>query len=114
MSKLDYISVGLIRAFVFYSRVVSITQRLKRVRPRLEALISLAKRKVVKSRIIRLIRARLGCDYELASRLFLMSKLYSGAAGGYVRLLKLGKRRGDGAHMSVMLPSVRLPLAYCD
>ncbi|ATY93582.1 50S ribosomal subunit protein L17 [Candidatus Hodgkinia cicadicola] len=114
MSKINYIDRALIKAFVFHSRVVSISQRLKRVRPKLEKLISLARQKAVKFRIIRLVRARLECDYEFASRVLLLSRLCRSVNGGYIRLLKLGKRRGDGAHMSIMLLSAHSPLAHCN
>ncbi|XXM93286.1 MAG: L17 family ribosomal protein [Candidatus Hodgkinia cicadicola] len=113
MHKLNRVSLALIKAFVVYNRVVSITQRLKRAKPKLEALISLAKRNDNRSNLIRLVRARLKCSAEFATRVLLMAKLYSKVSSGFTRLLKLGKRRGDGAHMSLMLPSVHLPLAYC-
>ncbi|XXM93486.1 hypothetical protein AAHH88_00605 [Candidatus Hodgkinia cicadicola] len=35
-----------------------------------------------------------------------MASLYSNPSGGYIKILKLGKRCGDGAHMLIML-------AYC-
>ncbi|ATW06161.1 50S ribosomal subunit protein L17 [Candidatus Hodgkinia cicadicola] len=119
MPKLHHISLALIKSFILHARVISITQRLKKVKPKLEAFISLANRSGGsdsngRSRSIRLVRARLRCGSEFAARALLAAKLYGRINGGYTRLLKLGKRRGDGAHMSIMLPSARLPLAYCD
>ncbi|XXN13754.1 MAG: L17 family ribosomal protein [Candidatus Hodgkinia cicadicola] len=105
--------LAIIKSFIIYGRVVSITQRLKDAKPKLEALISLAKRNNERYRLIRLVRARLRCTSEFAARVLLMAKLCGSANGGYVKLLKLGKRRGDGAHMSIMISSMRLPLAYC-
>ncbi|XXM93613.1 L17 family ribosomal protein [Candidatus Hodgkinia cicadicola] len=113
MAKLDHLTRGLIRAFVYRTKVVSITQRLKKTRPKLESLISLARRSSSQVRTIRLIRAKLACGVELAKRLLMMASLYPNPSGGYIRILKLGKRRGDGAHMSIMLASAKLPLAYC-
>ncbi len=114
MCKLDHVSLALIKSFILHNRVVSITRRLKKAKPKLEALISLARRHNARFRSIRLVRAELRCTAEFAARVLLAAKLYNGVGSGYTKLLKLGKRRGDGAHMSVMLPSVRLPLAYCD
>lgn len=114
MHTLHHISLALIKSFILHARVLSITQRLKRVKPKLEAFISFAKRNNNRSRLVRLVRAKLRCGAEFAARALLVARLYSKVNSGYVRLLKLGKRRGDGAHMSVMLPSTRLPLAYCN
>jgi len=113
MAKLNHLTRGLVRAFVYRTKVVSITQRLKKTRPKLEALISLARRNSSQVRTVRLLRAKLACGVEFAKRLLMMANSYANPSGGYVRILKLGKRRGDGAHMSIMLPSVKLPLAYC-
>ncbi|AUG34179.1 50S ribosomal subunit protein L17 [Candidatus Hodgkinia cicadicola] len=114
MPKLHHVSLALIKSFILHARVLSITPRLKKVKPKLEAFISLAKRNNSnRSRSIRLVRAKLRCGSEFAARALLAAKLYGKTSSGYTRLLKLGKRRGDGAHMSLMLPSARLPLAYC-
>ncbi|AUG91526.1 50S ribosomal subunit protein L17 [Candidatus Hodgkinia cicadicola] len=114
MPKLHHISLALIKSFILHARVISITQRLKKVKPKLEAFISLAKRNNNnRSKSVRLVRAKLRCGAEFAARALLVARLYSKINSGYTRLLKLGKRRGDGAHMSIMLPSARLPLAYC-
>ncbi|AUG91400.1 50S ribosomal subunit protein L17 [Candidatus Hodgkinia cicadicola] len=103
MPKLHHISLALTKSFILHARVISITQRLKKIKPKLEAFISLAKRNNNnRPRLVRLARA------------LLVARLYSKVNSGYTRLLKLGKRRGDGAHMSIMLASARLPLACCN
>ncbi|XXM90108.1 L17 family ribosomal protein [Candidatus Hodgkinia cicadicola] len=111
--KLKHTDLALIRAFVTNNRVISITKRLKEAKPKLEALISLAKQSDDLPKLIRLLRARLKCDYAFVTRVLFAAKLYSSVKSGYTKILKLGKRRGDNAHMSIMLPSARLPLAYC-
>ncbi|AIC63835.1 putative 50S ribosomal subunit protein L17 [Candidatus Hodgkinia cicadicola] len=114
MPKLHHVSLALIKSFILHARVISLTRRLKKVKPKLEAFISLAKRNNSRFRSVRLVRAKLRCGPEFAARALLVARLYGKIDSGYTRLLKLGKRRGDGAHMSIMLPSTRLPLAYCD
>ncbi len=106
-SRHKHKTLAMIRAFIAHAKVVSITQRLKRAKPQLEKLITLGKRasEIGEVRVLRLVRSKLKCKQATACALVLLASAFKHKAGGYIKLLKLGGRLGDGAHLSVMLPS---------
>ncbi|MFP3038310.1 MAG: L17 family ribosomal protein [Candidatus Hodgkinia cicadicola] len=56
-------------------------------------------------RTLRLVRSKLKCKQVTAWALVLLASAFERKDGGYVRILKFGKRLGDSAHMSAMLPN---------
>jgi len=81
-----------------HERIQTTTGKAKALRPFAERLISLAKREGLHAR--RLV-ARDIHDRAVAKKLFdLLSARFNERQGGYVRLLHLGPRYGDGAEMS--------------
>ncbi len=57
------------------------------------------------TRTIRLIRSKLKCNRNIAFSIIDLSVKFKNISSGYTKILRLGKRRGDGAHLSVLLPS---------
>lgn len=87
---------------LFVHEVIHTTEaKAKSVRPLAEKLISLAKRGAVGNRVHaqRLAMARLD-DAPVVRKLFNeLAPRYATRPGGYVRITKLGPRKGDGAEM---------------
>lgn len=87
---------------LFEHEVIHTTEaKAKSVRPLAEKLISLAKRGAVGNRVHaqRLAMARLD-DAPVVRKLFNeLAPRYATRPGGYIRITKLGPRKGDGAEM---------------
>lgn len=90
---------------LFEHGVIHTTEaKAKSVRPQAEKLISLAKRGVQGNRVHaqRLAMARLN-DPTVVRKLFNeLAPRYASRPGGYVRITKLGPRKGDGAEVVQM------------
>lgn len=73
----------------------------KSIRPQTEKLISLAKRGVLGNRIHaqRLAMARLNNEVVVKKLFNEIAPRYASRPGGYVRITRLGPRKGDGAEM---------------
>jgi large subunit ribosomal protein L17 len=73
----------------------------KSIRPQTEKLISLAKRGVLSNRIHaqRLAMARLNNEVVVKKLFNEIAPRYASRPGGYVRITRLGPRKGDGAEM---------------
>ena len=87
---------------LFTHEVIHTTEaKAKSVRPLAEKLITLAKHGVVDNRVHaqRLAMARLN-DPTVVRKLFNeLAPRYASRPGGYIRITKLGPRKGDGAEM---------------
>lgn len=86
-------------AHLFAAEAITTTEtKAKRLRPYAEKLITRAKKGGLHNR--RLVQSRLG-DRETAAKLFEdIAPRYGERDGGYLRILKLGPRKGDGAPMA--------------
>jgi large subunit ribosomal protein L17 len=83
-----------------HERIHTTTGKAKALRPFAERLITMARREGVHAR--RLV-ARDIHDREVLKKLFdTLSARFHGRPGGYIRLLRLGPRWGDGAPMSIV------------
>lgn len=73
----------------------------KAIRPQAEKLISLAKRGVLGNRVHaqRLAMARLNNEVVVRKLFNEIAPRYASRPGGYVRITRLGPRKGDGAEM---------------
>jgi large subunit ribosomal protein L17 len=73
----------------------------KAIRPQAEKLISLAKRGVLGNRVHaqRLAMARLNNEVVVRKLFNEIAPRYATRPGGYVRITRLGPRKGDGAEM---------------
>lgn len=87
---------------LFVHEVIHTTEaKAKSVRPVAEKLITLAKRGVDNNRVHaqRLAMARLDDEIVVKKLFNVLAPRYAGRPGGYVRIIKLGPRKGDGAEM---------------
>jgi large subunit ribosomal protein L17 len=102
------IKKNLMVALFTNDRIKTTLERAKEVRGDVDRLITWAKRGDVHSR--RLAIAKLG-DKHLVAELFAKVEqgMYEGRPGGYTRILRLGKRRGDAA-VIVILELVQEPV----
>lgn len=83
-----------------HERIETTTAKAKELRPYAERLISLAKRGDLHARRL---AARKIADREVLGRLFdELGPRYAERPGGYTRVLKVGRRRGDAAEMSLI------------
>ena len=81
-------------------RITTTLAKAKETRRYAERMITLAKKGDVHSR--RMAR-RFLVDRKVTNRLFEeIAPLFKDRNGGYTRILKLGERKGDGAHMAIL------------
>lgn len=80
---------SLVRALVLNERVETTIAKARELRPRVEKLITLAKKDTLASR--RVVAARLGNDAEVSKQLHEhIAPRFKNRAGGYTRISKLG------------------------
>lgn len=83
-----------------HERITTTTAKAKELRPFAEHLITLARRGDLHARRQ---AARTIHDKEALKKLFdSLGPRYAERNGGYVRILKLGRRQGDGAEIAVV------------
>ena len=83
-----------------HERIETTTAKAKELRPFAERLITLARRGDLHARRQ---AARTIHDKEALQKLFdTLGPLYAGRDGGYMRVLKVGQRKGDGAEIAVV------------
>lgn len=98
---------NLITQLFLHGQIETTESKVRAIRPAAEKLITLAKRGLVKD-----VAGQVHARRLAASRLFgkpVVSKLfdeiapqYQDRAGGYTRMVKLGRRRGDNAEMALL------------
>ncbi|UCC48091.1 MAG: 50S ribosomal protein L17 [Gemmatimonadota bacterium] len=83
-----------------HERIRTTTAKAKELRPFAERLITLARRGDLHARRQ---AARTIHDKEALSKLFdTLGPRYANRDGGYVRILKIGRRKGDGAEIALV------------
>ena len=94
------------QALLRHERIRTTVPRAKELRPFVERLITIAKRGLASGENGRVVYARRLVRRDLADQT-VVSKLFDGIAprfasrpGGYTRLLRVGRRRGDAAEMA--------------
>ena len=91
---------NLITELFRHERIKTTEAKAKAIRPLAEKLITLGKRGDLHAR--RLAAARLN-DPLVVKKLFEeLAPRYEDRPGGYTRILKLGRRQGDGAEMAII------------
>lgn len=90
---------SLTRNLVIKGRIKTTEARAKSVRPIVEKLITKGKSPTLANR--RLLIASLG-DERAAGKLIKTASQYEGRAGGYLRITKMGPRKGDAAPMAII------------
>jgi large subunit ribosomal protein L17 len=91
---------GLVRDLFIHERITTTVPRAKEMRPFAEKMITLGKHGDLNAR-----RKALAfvTDKDVVAKLFAeIAPRYSARPGGYTRIVKLGKRLGDGADMAMI------------
>ncbi len=86
---------NLAKSLVRHERITTTQAKAKLVQPFIEKLITRAEDDTVANR--RVVRSRLGGDEETKRLFEEISPRFFDRPGGYTRILKLNRRRGDGA-----------------
>ena len=92
--------VSMARNLITYQSIKTTPQRAKAVRPLVERLIGMAKENTLaaKRRAFAVL-----CDHKMVKFLFEdIGPRFANRQGGYIRILHLGRRRGDNAEMAIM------------
>lgn len=91
---------SLMRSLVLEERITTSEAKAKEIRPRVEKAVTLAKKGTLAAR--RLLVRRAG-GRDAAERLVKdIAPRYGERKGGYLRIIKLGARKSDGAKMAVI------------
>jgi large subunit ribosomal protein L17 len=92
---------SLVQAIFTHDRIKTIESRAKAIRPDVDKIITWAKRGDLASR--RLAIAKLG-DKELVREIFEKAEqgMWADRNGGYTRIMKLGRRKGDNAEIVII------------
>jgi large subunit ribosomal protein L17 len=91
---------GLVRDLFINERITTTVPRAKEMRPFAEKMITLGKRGDVNARRQAL---RFVTDKDVIAKLFEdIAPRYATRPGGYTRIVKLGRRLGDGADMAMI------------
>lgn len=91
---------GLVRDLIIHERITTTVVRAKAVRPFAEKLITLGKDGDVNARRKAL---QFVTDKDVIAKLFSdVAPRYATRPGGYTRIIKLGRRLGDGADMAMI------------
>ncbi len=90
---------SLARSLVLRGRITTTQARAKEVRPFIEKMLTRAKKDTQANR--RILIASLG-DNTVAVKLIKTAENYTTRAGGYVRIVKTGPRKGDASPMALI------------
>ena len=89
---------GLAQSIILYENVNTTLAKAKEVRPFVEKLITKSKEKTLASR--RLLSKDLSMESAVNKMLEEIGPRYKERSGGYTRIIKLGRRKGDGAEIA--------------
>jgi large subunit ribosomal protein L17 len=89
---------GLATSVVLYENVNTTLAKAKAVRPVVERLITVGKKKTLDSR--RRLARTLTVESAVNKVLEELGPRYAERAGGYTRIIRLGRRKGDGAEIA--------------
>ncbi|MEK7109175.1 MAG: 50S ribosomal protein L17 [Patescibacteria group bacterium] len=90
---------SLARSLVLRGKITTTIAKAKEIRPFVEKMVTRGRTDTVANR--RLLVAALG-DETTAKKLVTTAKNYEGRAGGYLRITKMGPRKGDAAQMALI------------
>lgn len=90
---------SLARSLVLRGRITTTEAKAKEIRPLVEKLVTKGKSATLANR--RALIAALG-DESTAKKLFTASEKYADRTGGYLRITKMGPRKGDASPMAVI------------
>jgi large subunit ribosomal protein L17 len=90
---------SLARNLVIKGKITTTEARAKEIRPLVEKMVTRGKSDTLASR--RMLVSALG-DARVANKLIKTASTYVERSGGYLRITKVGPRKGDGAAMAVI------------
>ena len=90
---------SLCRSLVIRGKIKTTEAKAKEIRPMVEKLLTKAKSATLANR--RALVVALG-DEKTAAKIIKTAGSYTGRAGGYTRIIKMGPRKGDAAPMAVI------------
>lgn len=90
---------GLARNLVIKGRILTTEAKAKEIRPMVEKLVTKGKNVTLANR--RTLISTLGSE-RTANKLIKTAKNYETRTGGYLRIVKMGPRKGDAANMAVI------------
>jgi large subunit ribosomal protein L17 len=90
---------SLARSLVIKGKITTTEAKAKEVRPLVEKLVTRGKVVTVANR--RMLISQLG-DAQVTNKLIKTAATYAERKGGYLRITKMGPRKGDGAAMAVI------------
>ncbi|MFZ6036043.1 MAG: 50S ribosomal protein L17 [Patescibacteria group bacterium] len=91
---------GLLRSFFLHGSIRTTETRAKTIKPLIERLITVSKTNTITHR--RLIIQKTGSRIVAQSLLNTIGPKYQSRKGGYTRITKLGKRKGDDASVVIL------------
>ena len=87
-------------SLIEHEQIVTTLPKAKELRPRVEKLVTLAKKGDLNSRRLAIARTR---NRDMSKKLFdVLGPRYKERSGGYIRIMKAGFRFGDNAPMAVI------------
>lgn len=95
----DALLKSLARSLVLRGRMQTTLARAKEIRPMVEKLVTRGRTDTLANR--RYLISALG-DEQMAGKLITKAKEYDGRPGGYLRIVKMGNRKGDAAPMALI------------
>ena len=90
---------SLARSLVLEGRIKTTEARAKEIRPMVEKLLTRGRNATLTNR--RMLVSQLG-DVKTADKLIKTAEGYAGRAGGYLRIVKTGPRKGDASPMAII------------
>ena len=91
---------GLVRSLIIHGKITTTVNRAKEIRPMAEKLVTLGKDGTVHSRRQAL---KFIADKDVIAKLFdEVAPRFATRQGGYTRIIRVGKRLGDGADLAVI------------
>lgn len=90
---------SLTRSLLLRGKIQTTEARAKEIRPLVEKMVTRGKAPTLANR--RLLLASVG-DETATRKLIAKSEEYKGRAGGYLRIVKMGPRKGDAAAMAII------------
>jgi large subunit ribosomal protein L17 len=90
---------SLARSLVIKGRMQTTLAKAKEIRPMVEKMVTRGKSATLANR--RMLIAQLG-DERVTAKLIKTAATYEGRPGGYLRIVKMGPRKGDAAEMAVI------------
>ncbi len=91
---------SLTRSLILKGGITTTEARAKEIRPLVERLITRGKNPTLANR--RLLISRLGGDEKVAKKVELVAKKFAERQGGYLRIVKLARRKSDGSPMAAI------------